>query len=62
MTRTDQFDGIAEAVRTELASVTRLAHINTFHPGAFDWTEAGTQAEREFTRASRTGRSGFSRR
>ncbi|MFJ9105823.1 hypothetical protein ACIRJM_46155 [Streptomyces sp. NPDC102405] len=48
MTRPDQFDSIAEAVRTELASVTRLAHINTFHPGAFDWTEAGTEAEREF--------------
>ncbi|MCX4827776.1 hypothetical protein OG746_03355 [Streptomyces sp. NBC_01016] len=48
MTRADQFDGIAEAVRTELASVTRLAHINTFHPNAFDWAEAGTPAEREF--------------
>ncbi|MFZ3567606.1 hypothetical protein ACOKM5_11655 [Streptomyces sp. BH097] len=58
MTRSDQFDGIAEAVRTELASVTRLAHINTFHPGAFDWSEAGTRAEREFASVVAYGETG----
>ncbi|MFH8613337.1 hypothetical protein ACH4D5_38300 [Streptomyces sp. NPDC018029] len=45
MTTPDQFDAIADAVRAELASVTRLAHINTFHPGAFDWAEARTPEE-----------------
>jgi hypothetical protein len=58
MTKPDQFDSIAEAVRTELASVTRLAHINTFHPGAFDWTEAGTQTEREFASIVAYGETG----
>lgn len=58
MTRSDQFDGIAEAVRTELASVTRLAHVNTFHPNAFDWAEAGTPAEREFVSVVAYGETG----
>ncbi|MET7903012.1 hypothetical protein ABZS86_16685 [Streptomyces sp. NPDC005355] len=48
MTTPDQFHGTADAVRTELASVTRLAHINTFHPGAFDWTEAATADELDY--------------
>ncbi|WP_441245310.1 hypothetical protein [Kitasatospora sp. McL0602] len=45
-TTTDpQFAAVAEAVRSELATVTHLAHINTFHPGAFDWTAAATPDE-----------------
>ncbi|MFI1657827.1 hypothetical protein ACH4ZU_23340 [Streptomyces sp. NPDC020472] len=45
MTTPDQFAGIAEDVRRELDSVTRLAHVNTFHPNAFDWSEANTPVE-----------------
>lgn len=37
--------GIADAVRAELTDVMRLAHVNTFHPNAFDWSEAATPAE-----------------
>ncbi|MEU8616246.1 hypothetical protein [Streptomyces sp. NPDC048623] len=44
-TTPEQFADIADAVRAELDSVTRLAHINTFHPNAFDWSEARTPAE-----------------
>ncbi|MFG2648494.1 hypothetical protein [Streptomyces sp. NPDC048436] len=58
MTRPDQFDSIADSVRDELASVTRLAHINTFHPNAFDWNEANTAAEREFVSVVAYGEAG----
>ncbi len=42
------FNGIADAVRAELTDVMRLAHVNTFHPNAFDWSEAATPAELEY--------------
>ncbi|MEU2727453.1 hypothetical protein ACIRA2_20820 [Streptomyces griseoviridis] len=45
MTTPEQFADIADAVRAELDSVTRLAHVNTFHPNAFDWAEADSPAE-----------------
>ncbi|MCT9084136.1 hypothetical protein [Streptomyces fulvoviolaceus] len=45
MTTAEQFADVAGAVRAELASVTRLAHVNTFHPNAFDWSEAATFEE-----------------
>ncbi|MEZ0092830.1 hypothetical protein [Streptacidiphilus sp. EB129] len=48
MTSPDQFAGVAAAVRTELASVTELAHVNTFHPNAFDWSQVDTAAELDF--------------
>ncbi|MDH6579070.1 hypothetical protein [Kitasatospora sp. MAP5-34] len=40
--------GIADAVRAELTDVMRFAHVNTFHPNAFDWSEAATPAELEY--------------
>ncbi|MFC5722749.1 hypothetical protein ACFP1Z_21505 [Streptomyces gamaensis] len=58
MTTHNQFHGIADAVRTELASVTRLAHINTFHPGAFDWSEAGTADELNYVSTVAYGEAG----
>jgi hypothetical protein len=45
MPRPELFSDIADAVRAELDSVTSLAHVNTFHPNAFDWSQAATPAE-----------------
>ncbi len=45
MTMPELFADIADAVRAELDSVTSLAHVNTFHPNAFDWSQAATPAE-----------------
>ncbi|MFJ2196417.1 hypothetical protein [Streptomyces violaceusniger] len=45
MTTPEQFADVADAVRAELDSVTRLAHVNTFHPNAFDWAEADSPTE-----------------
>ena len=45
MTMLEMFADIAGAVRAELDSVTRLAHVNTFHPNAFDWSQAAAPAE-----------------
>ena len=58
MTLSDQFAGVAAAVRAELASVTELAHVNTFHPNAFDWTQVVTAAELEFLSEVVYGESG----
>ncbi|GAA2149788.1 hypothetical protein GCM10009760_43340 [Kitasatospora kazusensis] len=41
----DEFAGVADAVRAGLTDAMRLAHVNTFHPNAFDWSEAATPAE-----------------
>jgi hypothetical protein len=48
----------ASVVRGELAAITRLAHVNTFHPNAFDWTEAATPLEAEFLSAVAFGAGG----
>ncbi|WP_131744874.1 hypothetical protein [Frankia sp. Cppng1_Ct_nod] len=48
MTTPNRFSDIASAIRAELASVTRLAHVRTFHPNAFDWSEASTPSELAF--------------
>ncbi|MFJ6212080.1 hypothetical protein ACIQGZ_01870 [Streptomyces sp. NPDC092296] len=45
MARLETFADIADAVRAELDSVTSLAHVNTFHPNAFDWSQASTPNE-----------------
>ncbi|MET8472986.1 hypothetical protein ABZY90_34630 [Streptomyces sp. NPDC006422] len=45
MTTPEQFAAVADEIRGELASVTRLAHVNTFHPNAFDWSEAASPTE-----------------
>jgi hypothetical protein len=35
-------------LRAELSSIMALAHVNTFHPNAFDWTQASTPGARDF--------------
>jgi hypothetical protein len=37
-----------ETVRESLDNITKLAHVNTFHPNAFHWPEASKQEEIEF--------------
>jgi hypothetical protein len=45
-------------VRGELAAITRLAHVNTFHPNAFDWTEVATPQEAQYLSAVAFGEPG----
>lgn len=45
MPNADRLSQIAAPARSELATITRLAHVNTFHPNAFDWTAAAAPEE-----------------
>ncbi|MTD57961.1 hypothetical protein [Amycolatopsis pithecellobii] len=60
MTLAERSD-VAAQIRGELASITRLAHVNTFHPNAFDWAEATAPAELPFLSEMAFGERGHER-
>lgn len=58
----DRFAAIAPVVRAQLAAVTSLAHVETFHPNAFDFSTATAPAELDFLSRVCLGQPGHHRR